>query len=533
MDNKKVPSVKKSNNRIGRNGNVGDGRGGNGTAEKSGRGKEDTAARSAKSAVRENRWVKAESATGRNEKNGRFDKGRRDDHQADRLVTGGYKRTGQFEKGAGESRKPVSEYKVNGQPQKRRGDNGQSVGERKGSSRYENDHKDTRIVKSPCPVSRKCGGCRWIHKSYEEQLKQKEKWVKELLQPYCSPEPIVGMEEPSHYRNKVHAVFGEDKKHNPVSGIYEEGTHNIVPVDSCLIENRKADEIIVSIRSLLKSFKIRPYNEDTGYGLLRHVLIRTGHVTGEIMVVLVLSSPVMPSKNNFVKALLKLHPEITTVVVNVNNRSTTMVLGDKEQVIYGKGYIEDVLCGMTFRISPKSFYQVNPVQAEKLYQKALEYAGLTGTETVVDAYCGTGTIGMIASAQAGKVIGVELNADAVKDARNNAKRNEVKNIQFYQNDAGKFLVEMAEQQASVDVLLMDPPRSGSDEDFLRAVAKIMPEKIVYISCNPETLVRDLKVLKKSGYGVMRGGAVDMFPFTDHIEVVIMMTYCGSDKKNKK
>lgn len=375
---------------------------------------------------------------------------------------------------------------------------------------------------SVCPVAKKCGGCTWINKGYEEQLKEKEKWLAGLLKPFCKPEPIIGMENPQHYRNKVHAAFGEDRKHNAISGIYEAGSHRIVPVDSCLIEDEKADEIIVSIRGLLKSFKIRPYNEDTGYGLLRHVLIRIGHVTGQIMVVLVLSSPVMPSKNNFVKALRKLHPEITTIVVNVNNRKTSMVLGDKEQVIYGKGYIEDVLCGKTFRISPKSFYQVNPVQTEKLYNKALEYADLKGTEVVVDAYCGTGTIGMIASDKAKQVIGVELNADAVKDARINAKNNGIKNIQFYQNDAGKFLVEMAEQNAKVDVVLMDPPRAGSDEAFLSSVVKMAPEKVVYISCNPETLVRDLKYLTKRGYKVVKGVGCDMFPFTEHCETIVLL-----------
>lgn len=375
---------------------------------------------------------------------------------------------------------------------------------------------------SPCPVSGKCGGCKWIHKTYPEQLKEKEKWVRELLAPFCKTEPIIGMEQPLHYRNKVHAVFGEDRKHNIISGIYEEGTHKIVPVNSCLIENEKADAIIVSIRELLKSFKIRTYNEDTGYGLLRHVLIRTGQTTGQIMVVLVLASPIMPSKNNFVKALLKLHPEITTIVVNVNNRGTSMVLGDKEQVIYGKGYIEDVLCGKTFRISSKSFYQVNPVQTENLYNKALEFAALKGTETVLDAYCGTGTIGIIAADKAGKVIGVELNADAVKDAKENAKRNNVKNIQFYQNDAGKFLVEMAEQGAKVDVVLMDPPRSGSDEAFLSSVVKMQPAKVVYVSCNPETLARDLKYLTRKGYKVKRAVGCDMFPFTGSVESVCLL-----------
>ena len=379
-----------------------------------------------------------------------------------------------------------------------------------------------------CPVADKCGGCSWINKPYAEQLKNKEKQLGELLAPFCKIEGVIPMEQPQHYRNKVHAVFGENRYHDAISGIYEQKSHRIVPVDSCLIENAKADEIIISIRGLLKSFHIRPYNEDTGYGLLRHVLIRTGHVTGQIMVVLVLASPILPSKNNFVKALLKLHPEITTVVINVNNRNTSMVLGDKEHVIYGKGYIEDELCGKRFRISPKSFYQVNPVQTEILYGKALEYAGLTGKETVVDAYCGTGTIGMIASDKAGKVIGVELNADAVRDARNNAKENRIRNIQFYQNDAGKFLVEMASQGAKVDVVMMDPPRSGSTEEFMSSVVRIGPERIVYVSCNPETLVRDLKYFKKKGYRVMKGVGVDMFPFTEHVETVVMLSHKKPD-----
>ena len=379
-----------------------------------------------------------------------------------------------------------------------------------------------------CPVADKCGGCSWINKPYVEQLKNKEKQLKELLAPFCKVEGVIPMEHPEHYRNKVHAVFGENRYHDAISGIYEQKSHRIVPVDSCLIENANADEIIVSIRGLLKSFHIRPYNEDTGYGLLRHVLIRTGHVTGQIMVVLVLASPILPSKNNFVKALLKLHPEITTVVINVNNRNTSMVLGDKEHVIYGKGYIEDELCGKRFRISPRSFYQVNPVQTEILYGKALEYAGLTGKETVVDAYCGTGTIGMIASDKAAKVIGVELNADAVRDARNNAKANQIRNIQFYQNDAGKFLVEMAGQGAKVDVVLMDPPRSGSTEEFMSSVVRIGPERIVYVSCNPETLVRDLKYFKKKGYRVSKGVGVDMFPFTEHVETVVLLSHKKPD-----
>ena len=240
------------------------------------------------------------------------------------------------------------------------------------------------------------------------------------------------------------------------------------------------------------------------------------------MVVLVLASPILPSKNNFVKALRKEHPEITTVVVNVNDKKTSMVLGEKEQVVYGPGYIEDTLCGKTFKISPKSFYQVNPVQTEKLYGKALEYAGLTGKETVLDAYCGTGTIGLIASDRAKKVIGVELNRDAVKDAIVNAKRNGVKNAQFYQKDAGEFMVQLAESGDKVDVVFMDPPRSGSSEQFLASLVKLAPEKVVYVSCNPETMVRDLKYLTARGYLVKKAVGVDMFPNTVEIEAVALL-----------
>lgn len=374
-----------------------------------------------------------------------------------------------------------------------------------------------------CDVYKKCGGCQLLHMDYGAQLNFKKVQASKLLKPYGKLEGMIGMEHPEHYRHKVHAAFGRDRKGNIISGVYKEGTHLIVPVESCLLENEKADAIIQTIRKLLKSFKIKTYDEDTGYGLLRHVLVRTGYHTGQIMVVLVLSSPIMPSKNNFVKALRKEHPEITTVVVNVNDRRTSMVLGDREQVIFGPGYIEDELCGMTFKISPGSFYQVNPAQAQKLYQKAVEYAGLSGRETVLDAYCGTGTIGMIAAGNAGKVIGVELNKDAVKDAIAGARKNQVSNIRFYQADAGNFMMNMADAKEKVDVVFMDPPRSGSSERFLSALVNLKPKKVVYVSCNPETLARDLKFLCTKGYRMVRAAAVDMFPFTDDTEIVCMLS----------
>ena len=389
--------------------------------------------------------------------------------------------------------------------------------------------RGTRRSTSICPVLNLCGGCQLLDMEYAKQLAFKQKQAEELLKGLCPVKPIIGMKDPFHYRNKVHAVFDRDKRGNIISGIYEENTHHVVPVEKCLIENQKADEIIGTIRGMLKSFKIRTYDEDTGFGLLRHVLIRKGFSTGEIMVVLVTASPVFPSKNNFVKALREKHPEITTIVQNINGRGTSMVLGDKEHVLYGKGYIVDELCGCRFRISSKSFYQVNSVQTEILYEKALSLSGLTGRELVVDAYCGIGTIGIIASKAAGKVIGVELNQGAVRDAVNNAKMNGIDNIRFYCNDAGRFLVNMAEQGENADVVIMDPPRSGSTEEFMDAVGKLGAGKVVYVSCNPETLARDVRYMKKLGYRAVEAWPVDMFPETDHVETIVLLSKLDSKK----
>ena len=400
----------------------------------------------------------------------------------------------------------------------------------------QNSHKKAEGQKNNgCPYSKKCGGCDYQGVPYEKQLKEKQKLVQKYVGKFCKVQPMIGMEQPYHYRNKVHAVFDIAKGGAIISGVYRAGTHEVVNIDSCEIEDEIAGAIIRDIRGLLRSFKIKTYDEDTGYGLLRHVLVRRGFHSGEVMVVLVLGSPILPSKNNFVKALRKLHPEIGTVVLNVNDKRTSMVLGDKETVLYGKGYIEDTLCGCTFRISPKSFYQVNPVQTEALYRKAVAYAKLTGKETVIDAYCGIGTIGMIAAKQAGKVIGVELNRDAVRDAVVNARRNGVKNIRFYQADAGKFMVGMAEEEreagragGGADVVFMDPPRAGSDEAFLSSVVKLAPKRVVYVSCNPETLARDLGYLTKHGYEAVECTPVDMFPWTAHCECVVQLERHFSD-----
>lgn len=379
-----------------------------------------------------------------------------------------------------------------------------------------------RQQKEGCPYRKKCGGCDYQDISYEEQLKIKQKEMVKRMKPFGRVHPILGMEEPLHYRHKVQAAFDCTRGGQIVAGVYEKRSHDVVDIRSCRIEDEEADAIIGDIKGMLRSFRIKTYDEDTGYGLLRHVLVRKGFHSGQIMVVLVLASPILPSKNNFVKALKARHPDITTVVINVNDRKTSMVLGDRNITIYGKGYIEDQLCGLTFRISPSSFYQVNPKQTEILYRKAISCAGLTGKETVIDAYCGTGTIGLIAAASAKKVIGVELNRDAIKDAITNAKCNGIRNIWFYQEDAGKFMVEMAGKGEKADVVIMDPPRTGSDEAFLSSVVRLAPRRVVYVSCGPETLERDVRYLTRHGYRMKECTPCDMFPFTRHIESVTLL-----------
>ena len=375
----------------------------------------------------------------------------------------------------------------------------------------------------PCPNFRKCGGCQLQNLPYAEQLLHKQRRAVSVLGELGHVENIIGMDEPTHYRNKVHAALAYDRaKNKTISGIYQPGSHRIVPVDECMIEDKLADEIIVDIRRLLRNFKMTTYNEVTGRGFLRHVLVKHGFQTGEVMVVLVTGTPIFPARNNFTRALLKLHPEITTIIQNVNDRYTSMLLGQNEKTLYGPGYITDILCGLRFRISAKSFYQINPVQTEVLYGKAMEFAELTGKETVIDAYCGIGTIGMVAAKKAGQVLGVEVNRDAVRDARENAKLNRVKNIRFVCADAGDFMVDMANAGEHCDVLFMDPPRAGSDTAFLSCALTLAPRRIVYVSCNPETLARDLNFLTKRGYRAEKIQPVDMFPHTDHVECVVRL-----------
>ncbi len=375
----------------------------------------------------------------------------------------------------------------------------------------------------PCTVAKKCGGCQLTNMTYDEQLSFKQAKIIKLLGKFCRVDRIIGMDEPYHYRNKVQAAFGRTRSGMIISGVYQSSTHNIVKVDSCYIEDKKADEIIVSVRELLKSFHLTVFDDKTGKGFLRHVLVKRAFGTGEIMVVLVTGTPIFKSKNDFCKALRKLHPEITTIVQNVNSSFTSLVLGEKEFVLFGDGYITDELLGFRFRISPKSFYQINYEGTKKLYTKAMEFAGITSDDRVIDAYSGVGTIGIIASKYAKEVISVELNRDAVKDAKINAAINNIDNIRFFCADATEFLLAAARENEKIDVVLMDPPRAGSTVDFMKSVCALSPGKVVYISCNPETLARDLVFFTKNGYKIKKIQPVDMFPHTSHIETVVLLS----------
>ena len=378
-----------------------------------------------------------------------------------------------------------------------------------------------------CPNHRRCGGCQLQNLPYSEQLLHKQRLTVAALGEFGHVEDIVGMESPTHYRNKVHAAFGLDSRRKIVSGVYQPGSHAIVPVDDCMIEDAAADKIILDIRKMLPDFKIQVYDERTGSGWLRHVLVRRGFQTGEVMVVLVAVSPIFKLQKPFTKKLLELHPEISTLILNINDRFGPVVLGNREKVIFGSGYIEDVLCGKRFRLSAKSFYQINPVQTEKLYSFAIDFAGLTGEETVLDAYCGVGTIGLAASDRAKQVIGVELNHDAVSDAIVNARLNGIKNCWFTTADAGKYMEQMAADNMRPDVVFMDPPRAGSDERFLSSLIKCAPRRVVYVSCNVETQRRDLDTLLRGGYAVKRIQPVDMFPYTNHVETCVLLSHKNS------
>lgn len=381
-------------------------------------------------------------------------------------------------------------------------------------------------VKPICSNYDTCGGCALQHLNYQSQLKFKQSVVKDCLYKIGGFNDLkinntIGMETPYYYRNKIQMPVKLVKR-EIVSGFYKEKTHDVSPVDKCYIENEIADKILKSIKIVMKKIHVLPYDEDKRTGVIRHLLIRTSYHFNEVMVGLVCNQDTFPGQKNFVKELIKLEPEIATIVQNINTRDTNVILGKKERVLYGKGFIIDTLCGVKFKISMKSFYQVNPLQTEKLYNHVMQVTNVTKDDLLLDAYCGIGTISLIASLKAKQVDGVEIVKEAVLDAINNAKKNNITNVKFYQDDAGEFILKQLANGIKYDIVVMDPPRKGSDEKFLATLLKSQPRKIVYVSCNPSTLARDLKFLAKN-YDIVSVTPFDMFPQTYHVETVCLMS----------
>lgn len=425
-----------------------------------------------------------------------------------------------------------------------------------------------------CPVDKSCGACQLLALPYTEQLAQKQSQIEQLFERALSQDqavvlPILGMDSPFYYRNKVISpyAFGKRKKRRDgqqlraqrdkelsadkrradkkrsgktkqhfeqreiLCGMYAQGTHRIIPTDDCLLENQVAKRIVLAIRDIMPKHRIEPYNENTGKGFLRHAVIRVGHQTNEVLVTLVTNAEAFPGAKSFCRDLVKRCPEITTIVQNVNTRNTNVILGEgKERTLYGPGFILDRLCELSFRISSHSFYQVNAIQTEVLYETAIKLADLQGGEHILDAYCGTGTIGLVAAralqekekSDSALVIGVDKVAEAIVDARNNAKHNGITNASFVAQDAGAFMNEMAARSEQLDILFMDPPRAGASEEFLRATVHLSPKRIVYISCNPKTQVRDTGFLQREGYKLKTLQPVDMFPHTNHTECIAVL-----------
>ena len=378
-----------------------------------------------------------------------------------------------------------------------------------------------------CPLFGKCGGCDYVNETYDYELMMK--WLREdkLLGRYGRVEKVLSSPSLTGYRCKVQAVCGRDRDGKFITGQYRKGSHHLFPIRSCSVEDGMATAVLQTVRQMATRFSISPFDEDKGTGDLRHILIRTGWKTRETMVVLVTAKKDFPHKDDFVSAIHQKNPNVVTVVQVINNEKTSMVIPkDSEEIIlWGKGYIVDNLCGLDFRISAKSFYQVNPEMAERLYEIAMNMARLRPTDTVIDAYCGTGTIGLVAASRGVKeVIGIESNPDAVKDAKLNAEANGISNARFIVDDASKWLKSAQKEGQKCDVLFLDPPRAGSSEEFLAAAGRMEPEVIVYISCNPETLARDLRyIVRFLPYKVLGIQPVDLFPGSESIETVVLLS----------
>lgn len=378
-----------------------------------------------------------------------------------------------------------------------------------------------------CGVFEECGGCVWQTASYEAQLSYKKDQVVQALSRIGGIKnppvaPTLGAADPWNYRNKVQFPVGGSRGRLK-AGCFARGTHKIVNVAECFIQHPINNRVVAAVKRVMEEMEIEPYDEDTGKGLLRHIMARVAHNTGEAMVVLVTSSPYLPSRKTIVTRLFKEIPELVSVAQNINMRKTNVILGPETRVIGGRGYIEDVMNGLRFRISPVSFYQVNTPQAEVLYRKVVNYADPGPESDLLDVYCGIGTITLFLARKAGFVIGVEEMPQAVTDARKNAKLNGLSNVDFIAGSAERVLLGLLEQGFRPDAVVVDPPRQGCNASALLAIANMRPRRIVYVSCNPATLARDLKALVEYGYDLSEVQPVDMFPHTQHVECVVLMS----------
>ena len=368
-----------------------------------------------------------------------------------------------------------------------------------------------------CSVYNACGGCHLSFMDYSHQLQFKQDAVKRIYEEAgfknVTVHPCVGMDNPYEYRNKVQTPV-KLKIKKIVAGFYKENTHDIVPFETCHVQSKESNHMIKMVLKAMTENKIPPYDEDKKTGVVRHLLIRTADT--ELMLVLVTAVDSFPGRKNLISTIKKYLPQLTTIVQNINPRTTNVILGEKENILYGKGYIVDTLLSLTYKISPKSFYQINKVQTQKLYMKAIELAKLSKKDIIFDAYCGIGTIGLSAAKYVKEVVGVEIVKDAIKDAIKNAQSNHIENCQFYCDDASKFIQQV---DTKFDVVFVDPPRKGCDEPFLKALAQQKPKKIVYISCNPITQAKNLAYLCKHGYTFKEVYPFDMFPQTSHVETI--------------
>ncbi len=378
-------------------------------------------------------------------------------------------------------------------------------------------------INSICNYSGKCSGCQLKNLTYNEQLLLKQSKVNKFLAGICTVEKIVPAPAELRYRNKASAVFFQDKSKNIRWGIYQSARGEVAACEKCYLQPQLADDIFNTIAKAIKSFKIKLYNHDTKEGFLRNVTVRIAEDSGQAMVTLVTGEGEFPKVRSFINSIVKKHTEITAIVQSIYTGDAVIMSGEKEIVLFGDGYIQDGLCGKIFRISSGSFYQINKKQTEKLYKKAVELAELDKNTIFLDAYCGTGTIGIIAGRNAKNGVGVEVNSSAVRDAKINAQLNGEENLTFVCEDAGEFLENESKKGKIFDVVFTDPPRAGCSMKFLKALAKTKPKRIVYVSCNPETQARDIRFLKKHGYVAKTAVPFDLFPQTNHIETVVLLS----------